>query len=1224
MPLTKVTPNNLHQTVKTMVQTMVDENSTDSAQVTLIVNSNIAAKSTDDISEGSNLYHTTARARSSISATGSLSYNSSTGIMSFTQGNTDTISEGSSNLYYTDERVDDRVGALVVGGNNITATYNDTAGTLTIDGQPGYADSDVGSYLSANGYGTSSSIIGTITASAPSTLDTLNELAAALGDDANFSTTVTNSIATKLPLAGGTITGDVTFADNAKATFGTGSDLEIYHDGTYSYIKDDTSSQMRFQNGDFQFYSANGFQNIAKFHETSGVDLYYQNSKKFETSSTGIDVTGNIVVSGTVDGRDVATDGTKLDGIETNADVTDATNVTAAGALMDTEVTNLAQVKAFDSTDYATAAQGTTADNALPKAGGTITGDVVFSGTNHSGVTWDTSEDEFLFAEGSRIDFGGGANIRRESDGILRITGATADDTYFNFSNNLIFYRGGSAAAQMMIAGSTQRFHAYGNITVGGTVDGRDVATDGTKLDGIESGATADQTKADIEGLGIDVPATNLTGTIPAARLSTATTQAESDDSTKIATTAYVTDKITTLIGGAPSTLNDLNELAAAINDDANYNSTLTTALATKLPKAGGTMTGNVTFGDSNKVIFGAGSDASIFSDGTSGYARGFILQNTSGNQDVLTFAEGGATTLFHNNASKIATTSSGIDVTGNIVVSGTVDGRDVATDGTKLDGIESGATADQTAAQLLTAVKTVDGSGSGLDADLLDGVQGSSYMRSTGMANNADTYMNFRVMQNNNSSNLNDGMYIGYQNSNSGTTRVFGGGAGSGGIHITGSGANDIKYNNSSVFWHAGNDGSGSGLDADTVDGIQGSSFLRSDADDTTSGIIVFGPNPGWSKYLKIGGNANNSDANSGSIGVTNGNLHLDAANGAFATYLNFYDGTGGVAFGNGGGSGAVAWMGPDGDLWKGGADNTGSKYWHAGNDGSGSGLDADTVDGIQGSSFLRSDTSDTMNGSLTVESTGQLNVRYDSSDNYRSTLDWNYLQLGNNGGNSIVAGRTSTGGYLRFFVNNSSDVSSSINGTEAMRIHNSARISMGAGFTGTTGWLNVSSGSAYPLYLQSTQRYMLGLRNTSVDANYIWLTHDTRNSQSSMAIHFNGTADRFFFEENGDFTAAGDVVANSDVRLKSNINTINNALDKVLNLRGVEFTKHSEDNKVKHIGVIAQEVESVVPEVVTTADDEDNTKSVAYGNMVALLIEAIKEQQEQIDMLKEKLESK
>ena len=75
-------------------------------------------------------------------------------------------------------------------------------------------------------------------------------------------------------------------------------------------------------------------------------------------------ISGNLTTDGNIDGRDVATDGTKLDTVETNADVTDTTNVTAAGALMDSEVTNLAQVKAFDSTDYATAAQGTTADAA--------------------------------------------------------------------------------------------------------------------------------------------------------------------------------------------------------------------------------------------------------------------------------------------------------------------------------------------------------------------------------------------------------------------------------------------------------------------------------------------------------------------------------------------------------------------------------------------------------------------------------------------------------------------------------------------------------------------------------------------------------------------------------------------------------------------------------------------------------------------------------------------
>ena len=77
--------------------------------------------------------------------------------------------------------------------------------------------------------------------------------------------------------------------------------------------------------------------------------------------SVGVKVAGNITVDGTVDGRDVAADGTKLDGVEASADVTDTANVTSAGALMDSEVTNLAQVKSFDSSDYATAAQGRSA-----------------------------------------------------------------------------------------------------------------------------------------------------------------------------------------------------------------------------------------------------------------------------------------------------------------------------------------------------------------------------------------------------------------------------------------------------------------------------------------------------------------------------------------------------------------------------------------------------------------------------------------------------------------------------------------------------------------------------------------------------------------------------------------------------------------------------------------------------------------------------------------------
>ena len=101
------------------------------------------------------------------------------------------------------------------------------------------------------------------------------------------------------------------------------------------------------------------------------------------------------------------------------------------------------------------------------------------------------------------------------------------------------------------------------------------------------------------------------------------------------------------------------------------------------------------------------------------------------------------------------------------------------------------------------------------------------------------------------------------------------------------------------------------------------------------------------------------------------------------------------------------------------------------------------------------------------------------------------------------------------------------------------------------------------------------------------------------------------------GSIRATGDVVSDSDVRYKTNIHTIDNALEKVNNMRGVYFTKNEED----HVGVIAQEIEEILPEVVRTAIDEEGTKSVSYGNIVGVLIEAIKEQQQQINELKEML---
>lgn len=111
-----------------------------------------------------------------------------------------------------------------------------------------------------------------------------------------------------------------------------------------------------------------------------------------------------------------------------------------------------------------------------------------------------------------------------------------------------------------------------------------------------------------------------------------------------------------------------------------------------------------------------------------------------------------------------------------------------------------------------------------------------------------------------------------------------------------------------------------------------------------------------------------------------------------------------------------------------------------------------------------------------------------------------------------------------------------------------------------------------------------------------------------------------RFTFNENtGDFTAEGNVTANSDKSLKTKIEIIENAVEKVQQIRGITFERTDMSDERRYAGVIAQEVEKVLPEVILTS--KTGLKSVAYGNLVGLLIEAIKEQQTSINYLKEKL---
>jgi len=402
-----------------------------------------------------------------------------------------------------------------------------------------------------------------------------------------------------------------------------------------------------------------------------------------------LDVSGNIVAGGTVDGRDIATDGTKLDGIEASADVTDTTNVTAAGALMDSEVTNLAQVKAFDSADYATAAQGTTADAALPTTGGAMTGaittnstfdgrDVATDGTKLDGIeaSADVTDTTNVTAAGALMD--------SEVDADIKTLSVPANTTISDYGKTLVDDADAAAARTTLGLGTAATTAATdyataaqgttadaalpkaggamtGAITTNSTFDGRDVATDGTKLDGIEASADVTDT-------------TNVVASLTAG--SNITIAA---DGTIASTASGGEETLQETLGFGNTTTTDtkiqFRDSGLYINSSADGQ--LDIVADTEVQIAATTVDVNGILDVSGNIVAGGTVD------GVDIAARDGVLTTTTTTANAALPKAGGA-------------------MTGAITTNSTFDGRDVATDGTKLDGIE--ASADVTDATNVTA----------------------------------------------------------------------------------------------------------------------------------------------------------------------------------------------------------------------------------------------------------------------------------------------------------------------------------------------------------------------------------------------------------------------------------------------------------------------------------------------------------------------------------------
>ena len=209
----------------------------------------------------------------------------------------------------------------------------------------------------------------------------------------------------------------------------------------------------------------------------------------------------------------------------------------------------------------------------------------------------------------------------------------------------------------------------------------------------------------------------------------------------------------------------------------------------------------------------------------------------------------------------------------------------------------------------------------------------------------------------------------------------------------------------NYETVWTNYTDGSGSGLDADTVDGIQASSFLRSDADDTTTGMltvdndsgvkVVFGVETTNTFYTGYGIEAARTDTYIRPLNDNTQTLHI-------GNYDSSKD-----------------WNTIS--LKVGSNDNVtinGNKVFHAGNDGSGSTLDADTVDGIEASSFLRSDAADAVTSQIDFQFIPKITIAgYAGFEYYNTSGQWQgYIGTENNAGNLRY---NSYGGTHKFYSN-------------------------------------------------------------------------------------------------------------------------------------------------------------------------------------------------------------
>ena len=500
--------------------------------------------------------------------------------------------------------------------------------------------------------------IGDLIGGAPAALDTLNELAAALSDDADFSTTVTNSIATKLPLAGGTMTGELQVNARLDVGDGTGNDHEIR-----IYKKDNNVSDH------IQFY--NGTTRIGEIgcEDTTWLRINQETSKNIYTpryiradggfyvdgTSKGINGSGNYI-GGTITGASDA-NVSNWDTAYTHSQATHAPSDAQANRSISDSVTSTSSSTSASSQAVKTAydtgnhnhpyAASYHTHGYLPLGGGTLTGDLTVQSTGDVGITINADTDNVNEDDIPYLSFKMDGSGER-----LRLGVANDNHPYISTDSDLnldLYIKGGTDNGNIAkFHGSSKSTTLYGSLTGTSATFSGDVTWSG----GGSANANTAYTHSQSAHSYLPLSGGTMTGTLD----------------------LNVADSLSFEGGKHWITYNDgegnFNIRVGHKSDD------LTNEVCTE--------TGYV-FHDEWSQSSGwrefnvSGSSIPTVGDDVGSWRK----------QIYYDYNEVG---LAYQGSNKFKTTSGGVNITGNIAVSGTVDGRDVATDGSKLDGIASSA----------------------------------------------------------------------------------------------------------------------------------------------------------------------------------------------------------------------------------------------------------------------------------------------------------------------------------------------------------------------------------------------------------------------------------------------------------------------------------------------------------------------------------------------------